>query len=304
VRGGKGYFCSAALHWFVAYQAVYKMLASFFHVQFSNCCKQATSKRPLPFCWKLQQSSSVYIRQNMTSQVVTAALEMADRSVPSTSAETEELDSVRSSDTASTGIPKHETTQVNTQSVRDELLPSKRGNKSAKQSQVPMHIEYPFKKHVLYSLVTVIAIGIASLISVCWLIAYIQTKSKNEHPYITAEIVGGRFSSTAAKLIDAAFSMLVAPAIIAIANWHIFKLARLSAVNEHHGRSSAVSMKVLVEVANTDWGSFSPLKFWTFARSKRPRVICLGAVAVLSALSFALLSNVVAYQAGMMLEYL
>ncbi|KAL3594351.1 hypothetical protein FPOAC2_08661 [Fusarium poae] len=240
----------------------------------------------------------------MTSQAVTESLEMTDRPVPSTTTAPEEADSSESSDASSAGTLKHETTQGNTQTVTHELLPSNSGNKNAKRSQVPMHIEHPFKKHVLYSIVTVIAIGIASLASVCWLIAYIQTRSKNEHPYITAEIVGGRFSSTAAKLIDAAFSMLVAPAIVAIANWHMFKLARLSAVNEHRGRSSAVSMKVLVEVANTDWGSFSPLKFWTFARSKRPRVICLGAIAVLSALSFALLSNVVAYQAGMMLEYM
>ncbi|RGP68867.1 hypothetical protein FSPOR_5073 [Fusarium sporotrichioides] len=242
----------------------------------------------------------------MSSQAFVESLEMTERPVPSSSTAPEEAESPESSDTASTGTPKHETTQVNSQSVRDELLPSKSENENVneKRLQVPTHTEYPFKKHVLYSIITVIAIGLASLISVCWLIAYIQKKSKNEHPYITAEIVGGRFSSTAAKLIDAAFSMLVAPAIIAIANWHMFKLARLSAVNEHRGRSSAVSMKVLVEVANTDWGSFSPLKFWTFARSKRPRVICLGAIAVLSALSFALLSNVVAYQAGIMLEYL
>ncbi|KAK7586318.1 hypothetical protein V3481_009061 [Fusarium oxysporum f. sp. vasinfectum] len=90
----------------------------------------------------------------------------------------------------------------------------------------------------------------------------------------------------------------------------MFKLARLSAVNEHSGRNSAVSMKVLVEVASTDWGSFSPLKFWTFVRSRRPRVICLGMIAVFSALSFSLLGNVVAYQqAGVdtstqVLEYL
>ncbi|KAK2931948.1 hypothetical protein FoTM2_006404 [Fusarium oxysporum f. sp. vasinfectum] len=69
-------------------------------------------------------------------------------------------------------------------------------------------------------------------------------------------------------------------------------------------------MKVLVEVASTDWGSFSPLKFWTFVRSRRPRVICLGMIAVFSALSFSLLGNVVAYQqAGVdtstqVLEYL
>lgn len=201
------------------------------------------------------------------------------------------------------GTPKHEGIQMNTQSVTNDLESSNRDQNTIAE-QVSIQTKDPLKKHVLYSLITVITIGVASVVSAFWLIAYIQTRSKNEHPYISAEIVGGRFSSTAAKLIDAAFSMLVAPAIIAIANWHMFKLARLSAVNEHRGRNSAVSMKVLVEVANTDWGSFSPLKFWTFVRSRRPRVICLGAIAVLSALSFALLSNVVAYQAGMMLEYL
>ncbi|QPC79110.1 hypothetical protein HYE68_009862 [Fusarium pseudograminearum] len=239
----------------------------------------------------------------MTSQAVAESLEMTDRSVPPTSTGTERADSPESSDSASIGTPKLEATQSNTRSIRDELLPSNRENKTAKPSQASMYTQHPLKKHVLYSIIIVASIGFASLISVCYLIVYIRTKSKNEHPYITAEIVGGRFSSTAAKLIDAAFSMLVAPAIVAIANWHMFKLARLSAVNEHPGRSSAVSMKVLVEVANTDWGSFSPLKFWTFARSKRPRVICLGVIAMLSALSFALLSNVVAYQAGVMLEY-
>ncbi|EKJ75308.1 hypothetical protein FPSE_04497 [Fusarium pseudograminearum CS3096] len=239
----------------------------------------------------------------MTSRAVAESLEMTVRPVPPTSAGMERADSPESSDSASIGTPKLEATQSNARSIRDELLPSNRENKDSNPSQAPMHTQHPLKKHVLYSIIIVAAIGFASLISVCYLIAYIRTKSKNEHPYITAEIVGGRFSSTAAKLIDAAFSMLVAPAIVAIANWHMFKLARLSAVNEHPGRSSAVSMKVLVEVANTDWGSFSPLKFWTFARSKRPRVICLGVIAMISALSFALLSNVVAYQAGVMLEY-
>ncbi|CEI69248.1 unnamed protein product [Fusarium venenatum] len=188
----------------------------------------------------------------MTSQAVNESLEMTGRPV-STTAAPEEADSSESSDTASTGTPKHETAQVDTRSVRDEPLPSNGETKNTIRPQVPTHTEYPFKKHVLYSIITVIAIGIASLVSVCWLIAYIHTSSKNEHPYITVEIVGGRFSSTAAKFIDAAFSMLVAPAIVAVANWHMFKLARLSAVNEHRGRSSAVSMKVLVEVANTDW---------------------------------------------------
>ncbi|QKD52168.2 uncharacterized protein FOBCDRAFT_238478 [Fusarium oxysporum Fo47] len=171
-----------------------------------------------------------------------------------------------------------------------------------------VHADCPIKRHVLYSLITIAFIGSACPICSCWLIAHIQAKTDNG--YITAVIVGGKLSSTEAKLIDAAFSILVAPAVVAVANWHMFKLARLSAVNEHSGRNSAVSMKILVEVASTDWGSFSPLKFWTFIRSRRSRVICLGMIAVLSASSFSLLGNVVAYQqAGVdtstqVLEYL
>ncbi|KAI1069869.1 hypothetical protein LB507_007873 [Fusarium sp. FIESC RH6] len=202
---------------------------------------------------------------------VTESLEMSPREATSANAIMEEADSPGSPDSASINTPDDENAQAKTQSLRNEHREN--------EKKGPICTEHPFKKHVLHSIITVALIGITSLATACWLIAYIQTRSKNERPYITAEIIGGRFSSTAAKLIDAAFSMLVAPAVIAIANWHMFKLARLSAVNEHRGRNSAVSMKVLVEVANTDWGSFSPLKFWTFARSKRPRVICLGAIA-------------------------
>ncbi|KAG9504966.1 hypothetical protein J7337_004948 [Fusarium musae] len=187
---------------------------------------------------------------------------MANRPVSPLSVVAEE-DDPESADTSALGTPKPEDTQHGTQSVHDGLLAPSREDK------------------IIEDLT-------------CWLIAYIQVKT--DRSYIAAVIVGGKLSSTEAKLIDAAFSILVAPAVAAVANWHMFKLARLSAVNEHSGRNSAVSMKVLVEAASIDWGSFSPLKFWTFVRSRRPRVICLGMIAVFSALSFSLLGNAVAYQ--------
>ncbi|KAM0339908.1 hypothetical protein ACHAPU_010740 [Fusarium lateritium] len=239
-------------------------------------------------------SSLHYLLENMASTSDNDSFEMADRAVSPISVTTEGGDDPHAIDTASTGTPKHEDAQDNMQSVHDMLLASTNRLESAVQTSPSTQTECPLEKHVLYSLITISVIGTASFISTCWLVAYIQATPEND--YIKAVVVGGKLSSTRAKLIDAAFSMLVAPAVIAIANWHMFKLARLSAVNEHRGRNSTVSMKVLVEVASTDWGSLSPLKFWTFARSKTPRVICLGVIAVLSALSFSLLGNVVAYQ--------
>ncbi|KAF5611366.1 uncharacterized protein FSUBG_2197 [Fusarium subglutinans] len=243
---------------------------------------------------------------NMGAQPENESFEMSNRPVSPLSVVTEE-DIPESVDTSSAGTPKPEDTSHDAQSANDGLLAPSREGKIAEEA-ASLHADCPLKRHVLYSLITIAFIGSASLICSCWLIAYIQVKT--DRSYIAAVIVGGKLSSTEAKLIDAAFSILVAPAVVAVANWHMFKLARLSAVNEHSGRNSAVSMKVLVEVAGTDWGSFSPLKFWTFVRSKRPRVVCLGMIAVLSALSFSLLGNVVAYQqAGVdtstqVLEYL
>ncbi|EWY97243.1 hypothetical protein FOYG_05717 [Fusarium oxysporum NRRL 32931] len=210
---------------------------------------------------------------------------MVNRPVSFLGVVTEE-DNPESVDTTSTGTPKPEDTQDGAQSDNNGLLTPSREDKIAEEA-ASVHADCPIKRHVLYSLITIAFIGSACPICSCWLIAHIQAKTDNG--YITAVIVG---------------------AVVAVANWHMFKLARLSAVNEHSGRNSAVSMKVLVEVASTDWGSFSPLKFWTFVRSKRPRVICLGMIAVLSASSFSLLGNVVAYQqAGVdnstqVLEYL
>ncbi|KAF4457037.1 hypothetical protein F53441_952 [Fusarium austroafricanum] len=243
----------------------------------------------------MSDSSSALLpkQKGMASRLGSESLEMADRPVSPLSVVTGE-DDPESADTASTRTPKSEDTQNNIQSVNDGLLVPSQKEEGTEKATASLQTNCPLKKNVLYSLITIIVIGFASVVASFWLIAYIQ--SKPNKGYIKAVVVGGALSSTKAKLIDAAFSMLVAPAVIAIANLHMFKLARLSAVNEHCARNSAVSMTVLVEVAGTDWGSLSPLKFWTFIRSRSPRVICLGAIAVLSALSFSLLGNVVAYQ--------
>ncbi|KAF4970466.1 hypothetical protein FZEAL_10030 [Fusarium zealandicum] len=168
-------------------------------------------------------------------------------------------------------------------------------DQESRQTGPTCHECCPLEKHVLYSIVTVVVFGCAALAAACWLVAYIQNSNGS---YIQPEIITGTFSITSAKLIDAASSMLIAPAIIAVANWHMFKLARLCAVNEHPKRNSAASLNVLVESAITDWGSTSPFKFWALLRSQKPRIMCLGAIALLSALNFTFLGNVIAYESG------
>lgn len=216
------------------------------------------------------------------------------RSVSPATAVTEQHTPPEPTDTSSTATTKHESTEdVIPTDAHNTPVPG-HGDESQEQTESPSEPVTPLKKHVLYSIIIIAITGLFALSAACWLVAFIQTKANGG--YIKAVRIGGNVNSTWAKLIDAAASMLVAPAILAIANWHMFKLARLSAVNEHDKRDSKASLNVLVEVAGTDWGSTSPLKFWTFLQSQKPRIICLGVISILSALSFSLLSNVTAYE--------
>ncbi|KAF5010376.1 hypothetical protein FDECE_3492 [Fusarium decemcellulare] len=231
----------------------------------------------------------------MVSQQKIESIEMTSRSVsPASIVYQEALPSPESADSASTQTTKQEPTQEQAPAVTDILLIQNDGEENRHQIEPPRAQVCPLERHVLYSIITIALFALVSLSAACWLVAHIQNNTGGE--YIRAQPIKGPFNSTTAKLIDAASSMLVAPAIIAIANWHIFKLARLSAVNEHPGRSSTASLTVLVEIAGTDWGSTSPVKFWTFLRSQKPRIICLGVITILSALSISFLSNVVAYE--------
>ncbi|RSL93712.1 hypothetical protein CEP52_013078 [Fusarium oligoseptatum] len=216
------------------------------------------------------------------------------RSVSPATAVMEQQTPPEPTDASSTATAKHESTEdVIPTDARTPPVPSHE-DKSQEQAKPPRERVTPLKSHVLYSIIIIAVTGLAALSAACWLVAFIQTKV--DGGYIKAVRIGGNVSSTSAKLIDAAASMLVAPAILAIANWHMFKLARLSAVNEHEKRDSRASLNVLVEVAGTDWGSTSPTKFWTFLQSQKPRIICLGIISILSSLSFSLLSNVTAYE--------
>ncbi|KAL2691200.1 hypothetical protein Neosp_001581 [[Neocosmospora] mangrovei] len=216
------------------------------------------------------------------------------RSVSPVTAVTEQQAPPEPTDASSTATVHHETTEdAIPVDARNLSVPVDGGEPQEQTNSLP-ELVTPLKKHVLYSMIIIAIAGLAALSAACWLVAFIQTKA--DGGYIKAVRIGGNVNSTGAKLIDAAVSMLVAPAILLIANWHMFKLARLSAVSEHGKRDSEASLNVLVEVAGTDWGSTSPLKFWTFLQSQKPRIICLGVISILSSLSFSLLSNVTAYE--------
>jgi hypothetical protein len=146
-----------------------------------------------------------------------------------------------------------------------------------------------------------LAIGVITFFAITtftvsiWVITY--TKSHDKGNYTGAVIIGGAFSVTAAKLIDVVVSILVAPAILALANYYIFKLVRATAINERsHGKRS-VSVEALIEVSVTNWGSYHPGKHWTLSRTGDLRLSLVACVAILSAISFSFMSNVVAYEA-------
>ncbi|KAJ4323809.1 hypothetical protein N0V84_004155 [Fusarium piperis] len=216
------------------------------------------------------------------------------RAVSPATAVTDQQTPPEPTDASSTATATHENTEDVIPTDAHNPPVSGYGDKPQEQAQSLPEQATPLKNHVLYSILTIAVTGLVALSTACWLVAFIQTKV--DGGYIKAVRIGGNVSSTCAKLIDAAASMLMAPAILAIANWHMFKLARLSAVNEHDKRDSKASLNVLVEVAGTDWGSTSPVKFWTFLQSQKPRIICLGIISILSSVSFSLLGNVTAYQ--------
>ncbi|KAJ4255665.1 hypothetical protein NW757_004284 [Fusarium falciforme] len=77
----------------------------------------------------------------------------------------------------------------------------------------------------------------------------------NTHKGFTqSEPISCRFSFIWAKLIDVACSILIAPGLLALANWYIFKLVRLCAISQGTVGDRPVNLKALTELAGTDWG--------------------------------------------------
>ncbi|KAH7274738.1 hypothetical protein B0J15DRAFT_450 [Fusarium solani] len=177
--------------------------------------------------------------------------------------------------------------------VTDSLLPKDAVGGEGEQAEMSTYRQT--SKTVLADIVVVAIIASVAICVSFGLIFHIKLNTRKG--FTQSEPIGGRFSSIWAKLIDAACSILIAPGLLALANWYIFKLVRLCAISQGTVGDRSVNLKALSELAGTDWGSYSPLKHWTFVRTRDPRLICLATVALPSALSFSFLTNATAYEA-------
>lgn len=177
--------------------------------------------------------------------------------------------------------------------ITDSLLPKDVVDGEGEQAEMPAY--HRTSKTVLVDIAVVAIIASAAMCVSFGLIFHIKFNTRDG--FTQSEPIGGRFSSIWAKLIDVGCSILIAPGLLALANWYIFKLVRLCAISQGTVGDRPVNLKALSELAGTDWGSYSPLKHWTFVRTRDPRLICLATVALLSAMSFSFLTNVTAYEA-------
>lgn len=177
--------------------------------------------------------------------------------------------------------------------VMDNLLPKDAVDGEGEQTEMPT-----YRRTSKTVLVDIVVVAIMASVAMCVSFGLIfHIKLNTRKGFTQSEPIGGRFSSIWAKLIDVACSILIAPGLLALANWYIFKLVRLCAISQGTVGDRSVNLKALAELADTDWGSYSPFKHWTFVRTRDPRLICLATVALLSALSFSFLTNVTAYEA-------
>lgn len=144
------------------------------------------------------------------------------------------------------------------------------------------------------SFTVVIILALLSLAVIIWLITHILTQ--RDGVFLEADIIGGSFTVTEAKLIDLVSSVLIAPLIIAVANFYIFSLIRCCTLDERSPKGGTASLETLIEVGGTDWGSYSPFKHYNLLKPSEPRLAMLSIVALSAALSFSLLSNVIAYE--------
>ncbi|KAL2691199.1 hypothetical protein Neosp_001580 [[Neocosmospora] mangrovei] len=175
----------------------------------------------------------------------------------------------------------------------DSLLPKDVVDGEGEQAEMPTNRRT--SKTVLADIVVVSVIASVAMCVSFSLVLHIKLNTRKG--FTQSEPIGGRFSLLWAKLIDVGCSIVIAPGLLALANWYIFKLVRLCAISQGAVGDRPVNLKALTELAGTDWGSYSPLKHWTFVRTRDPRLICLATVALLSALSFSFLTNVTAYEA-------
>ncbi|KAK5956099.1 hypothetical protein OHC33_002672 [Knufia fluminis] len=101
-----------------------------------------------------------------------------------------------------------------------------------------------------------------------------------------------------AKVLDFVFSAVVIPLILAVFNFVAFQLLRTSSLHEHQWNKTSVIVATLVELSTTNWGSYSPSKFWSLVSSREVRCVLTAVTTVLAAVSYSCLTNIIGYQAA------
>jgi hypothetical protein len=130
-----------------------------------------------------------------------------------------------------------------------------------------------------------------------FLIYVVRTSSIREAWLFSNVPIGGGFTQIQAKAIDFAVGALLAPIVIASANFLWFDTSRVACFNEKCNGPNAVSLQALAEVATTSSGSYNVLKHFALVKTHQSRLFLLGILVLFSALSSTLLSNAIAYEA-------
>lgn len=175
-------------------------------------------------------------------------------------------------------------------------------NGKLRESTVSAAIEHDSLNHAVASKTTLsvhslrfatVAFTLLSIGLAAWIMYYIHVRVEN---WTHSSVIGGNFSQAQAKIIDFLTSAIGAPLILALFNYVSFQIARACVVDTE-GASCTLSLKALVEVGTTTFGSYDPFKLTALFATSRVRVIVLATTALLSAVSFSTLSNVIAYEA-------
>lgn len=145
--------------------------------------------------------------------------------------------------------------------------------------------------------IVVVAVYTLAALAICFWI--VGSLAHAQASYTSSSVIShrGSFTQPQAKILDFVASAIIAPLILGLFNYSCFKIARASTVNEKSGLLDNLSLRALIAVSTTDWGSYSPFKLFELVRIKQAGTIVLAILTLASAISFSALSNVVAYEA-------
>ncbi|KAL1639782.1 hypothetical protein SLS58_007524 [Diplodia intermedia] len=109
------------------------------------------------------------------------------------------------------------------------------------------------------------------------------------------EHLGGHLSQTSAKAIDFVCGAVFAPLLMVPLNYIWFGKARTNAVNEQKNRRG-VPLSVLVEASSTSSGTYDMVKLYTLFTGQTWRLLLLGLITILAAVSKTSFANLIAYE--------